>query len=612
MRKLLLVLVFTFAFCSMAMASDIAFYVGQWNSDGWYDATQFDDVDTIIAQAGQLFNDIQQFDDNQFNEFGAWVDARTNDGVMDIIWLNGCTPSVLYANPNVNPDGSRAEEWLDGGNMIINVGDWFGYCTWEGGTRGSDNGASGAANMLDLSDPIAGGGQGQMVVTQAGQDYLPSLNAVTSDRPFNLSSVAAPWEVAEIFAQNSGGTHADPVVIHNTETDGYFVAMNQASSANWITDRGLTCAEFINNWVSIVMSGNPYARRPSPEDGGMITETWSSMSWAPGDFAVSHNVYFGNNFDDVNDGTGDTFQGNQGSVYFVAGFAGYAFPDGLVYGETYYWRIDEVNDADPNSPWKGNVWSYRIQPLKAYDPVPGDGGKFVDTEGPTLSWTAGSGAVLHTVYFSENFDDVNDGVGGTQAPLANFSPGPLETEKIYYWRVDELTTLGTNQGDDYYHWNDPSFVGGGGNPGPGQAFTTFILTRTDPQIDFTFADSPDPSINIDMFSARWSGEVEAAFTETYTFETNTDDGSRLWIDGQLIVDQWVDQGPTPARLVQSCHGILRERRRRSSRTAMVESVHAKADNSTGGFVAANQGEQPESIQWSDRYEIDADSQVGRW
>lgn len=44
--------------------------------------------------------------------------------------------------------------------------------------------------------------------------------------------------------------------------------------------------------------------------------------------------------------------------FFIAGFSGYSYPDGLVNGTTYYWRIDEVNDADPNSPWKGKVWSF--------------------------------------------------------------------------------------------------------------------------------------------------------------------------------------------------------------------------------------------------------------
>jgi hypothetical protein len=48
----------------------------------------------------------------------------------------------------------------------------------------------------------------------------------------------------------------------------------------------------------------------------------------------------------------------------------------------------------------------------------------------------------------------------------------------------------------------------------------------------------------DSFSVRWIGQVEPLYSETYTFYTNTDDGVRLWVDGQLIVDHWVDQSPT--------------------------------------------------------------------
>jgi len=296
------------------------------------------------------------------------------------------------------------------------------------------------------------------------------------------------------------------------------------------------------------LEGYPYASKPSPADGAMITETWASMAWSAGDFAVSHNVYFGDNFDDVNDGTGDTFRGNQAlnSKYFVAGFPGYAFPEGLVYGETYYWRIDEVNDNDPNSPWKGRVWSFWIQPLKAYDLVPGDGSKFVDSENLILSWTAGKNAVLHTVYFSDNFDDVNDRVGGNQTALKTFTPGPLEVEKTYYWRVDEFTALGTNEGDVLSFTT--AKVGGGirGDYYRGMNFDNFMLSRTDPQIDFSWGDpgGPDATVGDDSFSARWTGEVEAAFTETYRFYTSTDDGARLWVDGQQLVNAWVDQGTT--------------------------------------------------------------------
>jgi len=285
MKNIVFVFVVAFAFCTMAMASDIAFYVGQWNTDGWYDESQFEDVETIIAETGVLFKDIQQFDDEQFDEFGAWVDERTNNGVMDIIWLNGCMPSVLYQFPNVEPDGSRAEEWLDGGNMIINVGDWFGYMSYEGGSRSADNGPSGAANILDLSsDIIVSADNTSLTVTPTGQEYLPSLNdpAVTY-RPVVLAEVQAPWEVAAIFA-SSGGTdaagaeaQADPVVIHNTETGGYVAFINQAAGGptSWIDDRGLTCAEFIGNWVNNVvgLGDLPLAMAPNPKDGVMLEDT---------------------------------------------------------------------------------------------------------------------------------------------------------------------------------------------------------------------------------------------------------------------------------------------------------------------------------------------------
>ena len=139
----------------------------------------------------------------------------------------------------------------------------------------------------------------------------------------------------------------------------------------------------------------------------------------------------GDNFDDVNNGTGDTFRGNQdkNTVFYIAGFPGYAFPDGLVSGTTYYWRIDEVNEADPNSPWIGNVWSFTVPPKKAYSPAPANSGKFIDTESTILSWIAGFGAKLHTVYFGDDFETVANATGGTSRGVANFNPGPLELEK---------------------------------------------------------------------------------------------------------------------------------------------------------------------------------------
>ncbi|MHC4533837.1 MAG: PA14 domain-containing protein [Planctomycetota bacterium] len=552
-KHLVFVFVVAFAFCTTAIASDIAFYVGQWNTDGWYDESQFTDVETIITETGYLFGDIQQFDDTQFDEFGAWVDDRIDDGIMDIIWLNGCMPSVLYPYVNLEPDGSRAEAWLDGGNMIINVGDWFAFVSYETGAREAANAGDGAANILDLSSGIiVSAGDTQLPVTAEGAEFLPSLNdPAKTDRPVALSAVQAPWEVAAVFAGN--GTQADPVVLYNTETDGYVAFINQAAGGpgGWIDDRGLTCAEFIGNWVAEVVGlgagGNPYARRPDPKDGTLHEDTWISLSWKAGYYAVTHDFYMGENFEDVNSGAEGTFQGNLAATNAIAGFPGFPFPDGLVPGTTYYWRIDEVNEADPNSPWKGPVWSFSIPPKTAYNAIPADGAKFIDPD-IDFSWTPGFGGKLHTVYFGESFDDVNNAAGGLPQGVSTYDPGTLEADKTYYWRVDEFDAFATYKGNVW------SFTvageGGGvrGNYYTGMDFNSHALSRIDPQINFNWAGGePDPAVGADNFSCRWTGEVEAAFTETYTFYTNSDDGVRLWIDGQQIVNNWTDHGATENR-----------------------------------------------------------------
>jgi len=192
--------------------------------------------------------------------------------------------------------------------------------------------------------------------------------------------------------------------------------------------------------------GYPYALGPNPADGSLYSGTWATISWRPGDFAVSHDVYMGDNSEDVNNGTDDTFRGNQGLAYFVVGFPGYPYPDGLVPGTTYYWRIDEVNEADPNSPWKGNVWSFSIPPKTAYFPTPVDEAEFVDLD-VQLKWTAGFGAKLHYIVFGEDFDEVSNAAMGVPNGTATYKPGPLKLAKTYYWRVDEFDGAETHKGE---------------------------------------------------------------------------------------------------------------------------------------------------------------------
>ncbi|MBC1281315.1 hypothetical protein GNF10_36710, partial [Nostoc sp. UCD121] len=76
-------------------------------------------------------------------------------------------------------------------------------------------------------------------------------------------------------------------------------------------------------------------------------------------------------------------------------------------------------------------------------------------------------------------------------------------------------------------------------------FTNLKKTRIDSTVNFDWGlSSPDSSIAPDTFSARWTGQVEAKYSETYNFYTSSDDGVRLWVNGQQIINKFVNQSPT--------------------------------------------------------------------
>ena len=188
----------------------------------------------------------------------------------------------------------------------------------------------------------------------------------------------------------------------------------------------------------------PFAGHPQPLDGSMIRMISTTLTWRPAETATSHKVYFGESFDDVSDGLVEPVA--TAGVSLQVGTAP-PYATGLTPGRTYYWRVDEINDAHPDSPWKGEVWSFRVQPAVAWDPSPADGDEYVLTD-QTLTWEDGLGALFHTLYFGESFDEVNDAVtGGWMIADAIHDPGVLQTDKTYYWRVDEFSPAGTVRGD---------------------------------------------------------------------------------------------------------------------------------------------------------------------
>jgi hypothetical protein len=147
----------------------------------------------------------------------------------------------------------------------------------------------------------------------------------------------------------------------------YYVAIGgrESASAMWggmiddarIYNRALTASE-----VQVAMTGDPnLAMNPQPADRSTPDEPHATpLTWTRGANAAQHDVYFGTSFGAVQNATPSDPLGVYVDRRFVASFTP---PTALLWDQTYYWRIDEVNDNYPipgKSPWKGRVWSFTV------------------------------------------------------------------------------------------------------------------------------------------------------------------------------------------------------------------------------------------------------------
>ena len=102
------------------------------------------------------------------------------------------------------------------------------------------------------------------------------------------------------------------------------------------------------------------ATDPSPESGATDVPLDAMFSWTAGEFAATHDVYFGTSFDDVN----DAGRSNPLDVLVSQDQAEAGYEPGLLeFGQTYYWRVDEVNAAPDNTIFKGEIWSFTAEPI---------------------------------------------------------------------------------------------------------------------------------------------------------------------------------------------------------------------------------------------------------
>jgi len=101
------------------------------------------------------------------------------------------------------------------------------------------------------------------------------------------------------------------------------------------------------------------ASNPSPADGAADVNRDTMLSWEQGLDGQTHNVYFGDTFEDVNSATSATDAG-----LTVTSFD----PGRLEFGTTHFWRVDEVNGTPDKTVFKGDVWSFEVEPYSIQIP----------------------------------------------------------------------------------------------------------------------------------------------------------------------------------------------------------------------------------------------------
>jgi len=123
-----------------------------------------------------------------------------------------------------------------------------------------------------------------------------------------------------------------------------------------IYNRALSAEE-----ISLVMTGigGEGASNPRPKDGATDVPRDAVLSWDPLATATTRDVYIGTGYNDVNDAS----RAKPGNVLASRGQADTTFaPAGLEYGQTYYWRVDEVNAPPDGTMFKGSTWNFTAEP----------------------------------------------------------------------------------------------------------------------------------------------------------------------------------------------------------------------------------------------------------
>jgi len=122
-------------------------------------------------------------------------------------------------------------------------------------------------------------------------------------------------------------------------------------------------------------------------------------------------------------------------------------------------------------------------------------------------------------------------------PGVNYTVGAENTASVVIY--PSPTPSGSGLLGEYYTNSSTTYTNSKNfNP------TNLFLTRIDPAIDFIWSNGMSPNLSNGYYTVRWTGQVQPQFSDLYYFDVRSDDGCRLWVNDQLLINKWQTQGAT--------------------------------------------------------------------
>jgi hypothetical protein len=365
-RKLILfVLALTLCFISSANAANIVWISEAMDETGdsvqddqeWVDLLEYlgHDVYTDPGGWGSLDDDkLQILNDADLIIFGRSTNSSGYANNVDevIAWNSIATPLILM---NAYVVRSNRWRWMNsetmGGIETEGASTYYPASVKMEVVELDHQIFTGAKldenNHVQALDPNADSGNFSIIGTDDVGNGMLLAKPADQDWAF-----IAEWQAGVETYEGSGQNPAEKRLYFacgaQAVTDGYGGAYN-------LTDEG---QKIFVNAVDYMLGLGPRLKAtvPDPYDGQIDVTREPVLDWRAGVFGEQHNVYFSTNFNDVNEATVD----DPRDVLVVQDHNDTAYdPEGtLDYGVTYYWRVDELNTQHPDSPWRGDVWSF--------------------------------------------------------------------------------------------------------------------------------------------------------------------------------------------------------------------------------------------------------------